>query len=286
MSTRKDDDADSLAKYFEDAFTEVKDRRQKFEEMFNKNKIALHTLKITIMELLDELKFQFSNQDPKDAKEKIEELSQLNSMIKIFEPIVKEQNLSLGLLLKEEEAMRDFAKVSRELNTNNMLEVLQELNKREKKLKEEEERDKECPICLEVNNIKAKTECGHIFCRECIVIQIKINPECPMCCQKISEKTLVEIDQPKDDTGIVQDSPPSSSGGSRVQNSHQSSSGGSRVQNSPPSSSGGSRVQDSHPSSSGGTRVQQQKEEEERRSLQRRLRRQDDTMARNMLCNF
>jgi hypothetical protein len=274
MSTREED-ADSLAKCFEDAFAEVKDRRQKFEEMFNKNKIALHTLKITIMELLDELKFQFSNQDPKDAKEKIEELSQLNSMIKIFEPIVKEQNLSLGLLLKEEEAMRDFAKVSRELNTNNMLEVLQELNKREKKLKEEEERDKECPICLEVNNKKAKTECGHIFCRECIVIHIKKNnTECPMCRQKISEKTLVEFDQPKDDIGIVQDSPPSSSGGSRVQDFPQSSSGGSRVQNSPPSSSGGSRVQE------------QKEEEERRRLLQLRLRRQDDMMARNMLCNF
>jgi hypothetical protein len=154
----------------------------------------------------------------------LEELSKLNSMVAKIKDIIKNEKLGVEILLKNE------------------LELRQRID-----IIKEEERDKECPICFEVIGKKVKTECGHIFCRECIVVQIKLNPECPMCCQKISEKTLVEIDQPKDDTCIVQDSPPSSSGGSRVQ---------------------------------------QQKEEEERRSRQRQFRHQDDMMARNMLCNF
>jgi hypothetical protein len=168
----------------------------------------------------------------------LEELSKLNSMVDKIKDIINKEKLGVEILLKNE------------------LELRQRID-----IIKEEERDKECPICFEVIGKKVKTECGHIFCRECIVAHIKINPKCPMCCREISEKSLVPINQPKDDIGIVQDSPPSSSGGSRVQDFPQSSSGGSRVQ-------------------------EQKEEEERRRLLQLRLRRQDDMMARNMLCNF
>lgn len=39
----------------------------------------------------------------------------------------------------------------------------------------------ECPICLELQRVCVKLDCGHNFCRECIVEWMHISNTCPLC---------------------------------------------------------------------------------------------------------
>jgi hypothetical protein len=109
----------------------------------------------------------------------------------------------------------------------------------EAKRLEQEEKDKECPICMCARQDEVKTKCGHCFCRLCIIDSMKRKSDCPLCRQEIKES----FDLPKVGGGVLQNTPPSSSGS------------GGRVQNSPPSSNGGGgRVQQQlgHVSTRGG----------------------------------
>ena len=45
----------------------------------------------------------------------------------------------------------------------------------------------ECAICLESHVTKAKPECGHVFCYECLVDWSTIKLECPTCRQPFTE---------------------------------------------------------------------------------------------------
>ncbi|EDW24753.1 GL24317 [Drosophila persimilis] len=52
-----------------------------------------------------------------------------------------------------------------------------------------------CPICLESVSGRepVATECGHIFCRQCIDTAILHNPKCPMCRKSSSLDQLITI---------------------------------------------------------------------------------------------
>ena len=43
----------------------------------------------------------------------------------------------------------------------------------------------ECPICFKLlaGSATATTPCGHLFCRACIELALKIRSECPLCMQ-------------------------------------------------------------------------------------------------------
>eukprot|EP01080_Neovahlkampfia_damariscottae_P010339 gene10339-2753_t len=54
--------------------------------------------------------------------------------------------------------------------------------------------DLDCPICLDVVESATVTQCGHIFCKECIIMQVNTNRICPICRKQIDETNLTIID--------------------------------------------------------------------------------------------
>ena len=50
-----------------------------------------------------------------------------------------------------------------------------------------------CPVCLEspLNNTPASTKCGHVFCKDCIVMSLKNSKKCPICKRFCTEKSLL-----------------------------------------------------------------------------------------------
>ncbi|CAH8345968.1 unnamed protein product [Eruca vesicaria subsp. sativa] len=42
-------------------------------------------------------------------------------------------------------------------------------------------RELKCPICLSLFNSAASLSCNHVFCNECIVKSMKVDPTCPVC---------------------------------------------------------------------------------------------------------
>lgn len=53
--------------------------------------------------------------------------------------------------------------------------------------------DADCVICFEKVQRPSITPCKHIFCRKCILQQMKHHKECPCCRAKISEQTVTEL---------------------------------------------------------------------------------------------
>ncbi|KAI6649198.1 Breast cancer type 1 susceptibility protein [Oopsacas minuta] len=55
----------------------------------------------------------------------------------------------------------------------------------------------ECPICLELISEPRATDCGHYFCRECIIRHVNVSQKkapvkCPLCKETVTKRSLVE----------------------------------------------------------------------------------------------
>lgn len=50
-----------------------------------------------------------------------------------------------------------------------------------------------CPLCLDVRINSAATFCGHVFCWECIMKNLEINPDCPICREPISRSRIIPM---------------------------------------------------------------------------------------------
>jgi|SaaInlStandDraft_5_1057022.scaffolds.fasta_scaffold00852_4 SNF2 family DNA or RNA helicase len=54
-------------------------------------------------------------------------------------------------------------------------------------------KDEDCCICYDKLNDPVMTECGHIFCNECITLSLKYQPNCPSCRKSISTQNIYKI---------------------------------------------------------------------------------------------
>jgi hypothetical protein len=41
--------------------------------------------------------------------------------------------------------------------------------------------DAECPICMEIRVRIDRLDCGHVFCRDCLLKSLRIQRRCPLC---------------------------------------------------------------------------------------------------------
>lgn len=57
-----------------------------------------------------------------------------------------------------------------------------------------ENEDTDCVICLDKPENPVLTECGHLYCKECISMALKVNKKCPMCKHVITGE-LISIDK-------------------------------------------------------------------------------------------
>ena len=62
-----------------------------------------------------------------------------------------------------------------------LLNLLEKIDKKEKDKKEYK-----CAICLGIIDSISITECGHIFCRDCLLMAMNYKKQCPMCKHKIT----------------------------------------------------------------------------------------------------
>lgn len=56
-----------------------------------------------------------------------------------------------------------------------------------------ESADAKCMLCLEKRRFPTATACGHLFCWQCIAEWCVTKPECPLCRQDISLRTLLRL---------------------------------------------------------------------------------------------
>ncbi|CCL98403.1 uncharacterized protein FIBRA_00398 [Fibroporia radiculosa] len=70
----------------------------------------------------------------------------------------------------DERTVLDFAQISSQLRAN-----------------------RNCTLCLEERTATTATECGHLFCWDCIVGWGREKPECPLCRQSLSLTSLLPI---------------------------------------------------------------------------------------------
>ncbi|XP_001649912.2 E3 ubiquitin-protein ligase RNF4 [Aedes aegypti] len=52
-----------------------------------------------------------------------------------------------------------------------------------------------CPICFDpvFQGPAASTICGHLYCHECITVEIKVRPKCPMCSRPLQEADIIQL---------------------------------------------------------------------------------------------
>ncbi|KAH8251605.1 hypothetical protein KR038_002872, partial [Drosophila bunnanda] len=59
----------------------------------------------------------------------------------------------------------------------------------------EAEESYKCPVCLE--NVRRRepvsTNCGHVFCKDCLVAAINSVHKCPLCNKKITRRQFTRI---------------------------------------------------------------------------------------------
>uniref|UniRef100_A0A6C0EZ21 RING-type domain-containing protein n=1 Tax=viral metagenome TaxID=1070528 RepID=A0A6C0EZ21_9ZZZZ len=54
--------------------------------------------------------------------------------------------------------------------------------------KEQNEKEDECPICLETMKGKTTLECNHTFCIKCTISHFRLKNNCPLCRAIVYEK--------------------------------------------------------------------------------------------------
>ena len=71
--------------------------------------------------------------------------------------------------------------------------MLKILTKIDQKIKEENN----CSICFDQLTDPILTQCGHLFCNECIHMCLKVKPICPMCRKNIKGTSIININKKK-----------------------------------------------------------------------------------------
>lgn len=57
------------------------------------------------------------------------------------------------------------------------------------------ETSNECPVCFEDYRKldPMSTQCGHIFCKECIIKSIEMKKQCPICAKDATEDNIIRV---------------------------------------------------------------------------------------------
>lgn len=74
-----------------------------------------------------------------------------------------------------------------------MLSILEKLSK-----KDEIDLEQNCSICFDTLSNPSLTPCGHVFCKECLELCLKVKNRCPMCKADLTGKEIYLVDNKKE----------------------------------------------------------------------------------------
>lgn len=65
--------------------------------------------------------------------------------------------------------------------------------KEDKTISKNRQSDKTCLLCLDIRSNTSSTLCGHLFCWNCIVEYLQLNPKCPVCRSKCLVENVIHL---------------------------------------------------------------------------------------------